>query len=675
MQSISLVGAINWRQRHSGEHPLFKMRIPKGAPEPPDADHLRSLAARHPVKPTAYSMSLLEMGVLCHLLARLRPDTLVEFGCGVSTELLVALQATQGYPRRIISFDQSEEYISGLRTRLGNRSPSVEGGLELVHAPLVDVHIDGCHLKFYDPEVIEDTLGNLRGHINLFFVDGPSGGDWNRLAAGMIAAQWGAAGASLVLHDALRDWELGCACVWESLGLIRSARVFPYGHGILTATLQRAEPVSRTASEESPSTDRYTRLLKNEPVSLKETMEVAKGLVSSGNRKRVPVSARTLDQLHFTAVSSAPERRFLLQKPRNLDALSTAHQERLRMRDVVKTLPGGKLWRLGAVVLTGRAQILCGNAVIAENMEGEYAWQGLTRQGKGWEIEIDRELDVIEHPALIIEKHGVKNYALWWMEILPRVYFAYHHARNAPRHIVLSESTLLDEQTRRFHEETLRLVAGDDVRITYTTRDTLIMDAWLPNVSHFSRSKTRWNAHTREFRDFVLSTCRTRLAESRFHGATHRRLFVMRQDSHARRLKNPASLLDVLAQRHVFPVTPGTLEWVDQIALFSRAEVVAGVHGAGLLNLLWCNPGTQFVEAFTPPTLNRNTFRHIASQLELPYRVYVEDESRIVNNSGGTDSIELDLDVPRFMRVLDEAISAYRKERRWWARAGRRWGR
>ena len=674
MQSISLVSALNWRQRHSGDHPLFKMTIPKDATEPTGADHLRSLAARHQIKPTSYSMSLLEMGVLCTLLAEQRPDTLVEFGCGVSTELLVALQASHGYPRRIISFDQSADYISGLRARLGNRGSDGQGGLELVHAPLVDVDIDGCHLKFYDPQVIEETLGSLRGQINLFFVDGPSGGDWNRLAAGVIASEWGATDASLVLHDALRDWELGCAYVWESLGLIRSARVYPYGHGILAATVQRTEHSSLPEGTRASSTERYSLSLKNERISLKETMEASKSLVSSGKRKRVSVSARTLDQLHFTAVSMAPERRFQLQKPRNFDCLSSAQQERLRMRDVVKTLPGGKLWRLGAVVLTGRAQILTGNAVIAENMEGEYSWQGLTRQGKGWEIEIDRDLDVIEHPALIIEKHGVKNYALWWMEILPRVYFAYHHSRNAPRHIVLSESSLLDERTRRFHEETLQLVAGEDIRITYATRDTLVMDAWLPNVSHFSRSKTRWNAHTREFRDFILSACQTRLAKSRFHRTTNRRLFVMRQDSHARRLKNPDALIKALVRRQFLPVTPGGLDWIDQMALFSRAQIVAGVHGAGLLNLLWCTPGTQFVEAFTPPTLNRNTFRHIASQLELPYRVYVEDESRIVNNSGGTDSIELDLDVPRFTALLDEAVSAYRRERRWWARTGRRWG-
>lgn len=669
MQSLSLASALTWRHTRAGEHPLFSMR-PAGAEiAAAELNRLRSIVDGYGVKPTRYSMTKVEMGVLCELMERSRPDTVVEFGCGVSTELLLAVQARHGYPRRILSFDQALEYIAELKKRLGTRA---SGQLQIVHAPLTSVELGGQQLRFYDPAVIAAALEPVRGKVDLFLVDGPSGGDWNRLLAGMIAASWGAPESSLILHDALRDWELGCATVWESLGLTRATEIYPYGHGMLHAAVQpQGDPLEGGLSARTLAAA-FPIPTKGDAISLSEAMDAAKGIVCHGGRKRVPVIARLLGQLPATVVFSAPDKRFRLQKPRNLDRLSTAHRDRLHMRDVIDTLPGGKLWRMGGVVLTGRSQILCGDGVVAENMEGEYSWQGLVKRGKRWELEIDRELDIVERPTLIIEKHGVKNYALWWMEVLPRVYFAYHRAGKAPRHILLHESAQLDDATRRFHEETLRMVAGDDVEISYANRDTLVMDAWLANVSHFSRSKTRWNAHTREFRDFVLSACAARIAASPLTQASHRKLFVMRQDSHARRVSNPEALLDALGKRHFFPVTPGELAWIDQIALFARADVVAGVHGAGLLNLLWCAPGTQFVEAFTPPTLNRNTFRHIASQLDLPYRVYVEDESRVVNNDSGTDTITLDLDVPRFMSLLDESVAARRRERGWWPSLRRR---
>jgi hypothetical protein len=672
MQSISLATAIAWRQKLVGEHPLFNMKHPAGMPETTAFKELRSRASRFKVKPTDYSMSMLEMGVLCKLLEISRPETVVEFGCGVSTELLLAIQATHGYPARIVSFDQSEEYITELRMRLAERGVSEGRRFTIVHAPLVNIDLDGSSLKFYDPSIIGQALESLHGAIDLFLADGPSGGGWNRLLAGLVAAYWGEKGSTLVLHDALRDWELSSATVWESLDWTRSTRVYPYGHGLLQAVVQPLGPAKKTDFMACARNAMLALAMKGDAVSLQDAMTAAGDVVSNVRRKRVPVTPRVLEQLPGRAVFAARDKPFRMQKPRNLHQLDSAQHERLLMRDVVSTLPGGKLWHLGGVVLTGRSQILCGESLVAENMEGEYGWQGLVRRGKSWELEIDRDLDIVETPSLIIEKFGVKNYALWWMEVLPRVFFAYHLARNAPRRILLNESRHLDDATRRFHEETLRLVAGDDVEISYARKDTLVTNAWLPNVSHFARSKTRWNAHTREFRDFILSACTSRLKKSRYAESTHRKLFVMRQDSHARRLTNTDELVDALAKRHVFAVTPGQLDWIDQIALFSRARVVSGVHGAGLLNLLWCSPGTQCLEAFTPPTLNRNTFRHIASQLDLPYRVYVEEASRVVNNPSGTDTIALTLDVQRFMSLLDEAIKAYRSERSWIARLQRR---
>jgi len=40
------------------------------------------------------------------------------------------------------------------------------------------------------------------------------------------------------------------------------------------------------------------------------------------------------------------------------------------------------------------------------------------------------------------------------------------------------------------------------------------------------------------------------------------------------------------------------LELFNQIALFKSAEVVVGIHGAGLTNLLWCNANTRVFEIF-----------------------------------------------------------------------------
>lgn len=38
---------------------------------------------------------------------------------------------------------------------------------------------------------------------------------------------------------------------------------------------------------------------------------------------------------------------------------------------------------------------------------------------------------------------------------------------------------------------------------------------------------------------------------------------------------------------------------LEQIQLFANAEIVIGPHGAGMANILFCDPGTKVVELFS----------------------------------------------------------------------------
>ena len=75
-----------------------------------------------------------------------------------------------------------------------------------------------------------------------------------------------------------------------------------------------------------------------------------------------------------------------------------------------------------------------------------------------------------------------------------------------------------------------------------------------------------------------------------------RRLYVAR--AHRRRVRNEAAAREVL--RHfgfeVVEDRPRTVE--EQVRLFQEASVVVGPHGAGLTNIIWCEPGAQVLEMF-----------------------------------------------------------------------------
>jgi len=86
-------------------------------------------------------------------------------------------------------------------------------------------------------------------------------------------------------------------------------------------------------------------------------------------------------------------------------------------------------------------------------------------------------------------------------------------------------------------------------------------------------------------------------------------IYVARTDAAARVAVNEAALIAMLERQGVRVVVPGTLPVTRQLALFRRAALVIGPHGAGLSNIIACEPGTQVYELvpshYPNPCFNR----------------------------------------------------------------------
>lgn len=81
-----------------------------------------------------------------------------------------------------------------------------------------------------------------------------------------------------------------------------------------------------------------------------------------------------------------------------------------------------------------------------------------------------------------------------------------------------------------------------------------------------------------------------------------RRFFVSRRGG--RRVANEAALMPVLEHFNIEPVQPETLGFLEQVALFARAELIVAPHGAALANLVFSPPSTAVVELFSPAYVN-----------------------------------------------------------------------
>jgi hypothetical protein len=96
------------------------------------------------------------------------------------------------------------------------------------------------------------------------------------------------------------------------------------------------------------------------------------------------------------------------------------------------------------------------------------------------------------------------------------------------------------------------------------------------------------------------------------------RLYIARTDASRRRMVAEDELVRMLAARGFHIVTPGTLSFVEQVRLFAGANVVVGLHGAGLTNIVFCRPGTLVYEIL-PAHYTNACFCNLAYNCGLRY--------------------------------------------------------
>ena len=95
-----------------------------------------------------------------------------------------------------------------------------------------------------------------------------------------------------------------------------------------------------------------------------------------------------------------------------------------------------------------------------------------------------------------------------------------------------------------------------------------------------------------------------------------RRLFISRKNASKRRCLNEEKLYESLKSLGFEFVNLEKLSVFNQLKIFSEASVVVSTHGAGLSNLLACNPGTKILE-MVPNDGNYSHYYFMSSMLKL----------------------------------------------------------
>lgn len=111
-------------------------------------------------------------------------------------------------------------------------------------------------------------------------------------------------------------------------------------------------------------------------------------------------------------------------------------------------------------------------------------------------------------------------------------------------------------------------------------------------------------------RDFILNS-------TNHKGDTKKRIYICRQNSNSKRIKNNEELLAVLTANNFTVIQPEKMTVLEQVKTFRNADFVIGAHGAALANLMFCNADTNVIEI-------RSKFHHGAFSAPNVYMWYKE---------------------------------------------------
>lgn len=195
----------------------------------------------------------------------------------------------------------------------------------------------------------------------------------------------------------------------------------------------------------------------------------------------------------------------------------------------------------------------------------------------------------------VITQSGYSYYYHWMVEVLGRlallelqgIEFDFLYVPNtAPYMLQTLELWGIDPQKI--------IIASDS---TLITADELIVPSLvsLAEVQGLPRLVHYIPAYLVEYiRTKLLTAYATSHPEKKFH----KKIFISRQDATARKISNEDEIYAILASHGFERYHLTTLNFLDQINLFSNAEIIISSLGSGLTNILFCNPQVTLCELY-----------------------------------------------------------------------------
>jgi capsular polysaccharide biosynthesis protein len=215
--------------------------------------------------------------------------------------------------------------------------------------------------------------------------------------------------------------------------------------------------------------------------------------------------------------------------------------------------------------------------------------------------------------AFISQYFGAVNYCHWLLDILPRVGLLEKCGYDLDK----IDYFIFNNYKSKFQKDSLNRLGIEKDRIITSGEypEIRAQKLLVPSLHmHPGNSGSPW----------VAQFLQDKFLESQ--SSKKRRIYINRMGVDKRRVINEMELIDMLEKKFGFEnITMHEHDVFEQAKIANEAEIIVGPHGAALTNIVFCRPGTKFVEIFSP-VYGTWTYFITARMAELDYHNFIGED-------------------------------------------------
>ncbi|NET43630.1 tetratricopeptide repeat protein [Okeania sp. SIO2B3] len=217
------------------------------------------------------------------------------------------------------------------------------------------------------------------------------------------------------------------------------------------------------------------------------------------------------------------------------------------------------------------------------------------------------------------------GYYHWMIDLLPRIDLIYNSGMSLEK----IDKFVVNRYRHPFQIETLQKIG--------ISASQVIESESLPHISAENLIVPSFKNPALNVEEWAVNFLRRYFLSPTSNGLTKkRRIYISRNKRGKRKIINEEEVVNLLSKYQFETVILESMTVSEQASLMSETEAIVAPHGAGLTNIVFCNPGTKVIELFSSHV--KPYYWSLSNCCNLEYYSY-HDPSYNFSTEDGTSSV------------------------------------